>query len=344
MDRSYELVHYPFKIRSLEDLILYRVGNNFEMRFSKDLFAKRVHSTKTTSIKNYIEIEIIGEKITTIAKSDSIHQFKTPADFYIEISKESKEFYESLHSVLIDQDISVLFEKAAELDSKINIDGLPEISVPLNTTSTHFENFETATANLDHFPKIPIVQIKHGDPIPTVPVERAVDLLQKTLTKHQYNSQDQFYKDFFKNVSITRFKTIAIAYEEQSVEFKRRISLNILKRCIGIHAYFVISGPWRKCWISFGHNPELNQENYKYQLVEFRTKKANFQLFQKPEIIAEVSKNKDWYLLRECDPVDGFISKALKNFIIYTIDNVGQREIDKKIDELHDSDFEFFEI
>lgn len=345
MNRCYELVLYPFKIHNIEEMILYRIEDNFEMRFSKDLFAKRVCSTKTTSsVKNYIEIEITDEEVVVMNKSDSIHQFKTPADFYVEIPTESREFYESLHSALVDQDISVLFKKATEIDSKIKESGFPEIPVPLTTTSSHFENFETATANLDHFPKIPVTQIKHGDPIPVAPINKTRDLLESALTKQQYDAQEQFYKDFFSRIQITRFRTVAMSYEEQSVEFKRKISLNILKKCIGMHAYFVISGPWRKCWIHFGYDPVLDQDNYKYQLVEFRTKKANFQVFQKPEIIAEVSKNKDWYLLKECDPVDGFISKSLKNFIIYTIDNVGQKDIDKKIDELHDSDFEFFEI
>ncbi len=117
-----------------------------------------------------------------------------------------------------------------------------------------------------------------------------------------------------------------------------------MKRCVGLHSYFASSGPWRHCWVRFGYDPSKYKGNYRYKVIEMRSKKASFQVFQKPSIKAEVCKNENWYLHDECDPIDGFISKALKNFIVYTIDNVDAREIDKKIEETLDSDFEMLDM
>ncbi|KAM0680866.1 hypothetical protein GINT2_001140 [Glugoides intestinalis] len=345
MFQNFELVRYPFKVKKEADVILFRVENSFEMRFSRDLFAAKVCSTPlNNSSKTFIEIEINGKEVMIVSETKRIHDFKTPADFYVPISNDTKAFYEKIHSSIIGNDVDNLLNTGIEITESISEHGFPELPLPLTTASSHFENYETAIGKLENFPKIPIIQIKHGDEIPESFPTQAMDLLKNHLTAEQFEAQEFFYERFFQVTPIARFKTVAMEFEVADTCFKRKISLNILKRCIGLHAYFVISGPWRKCWIRFGCDPRLDQSNYRYQSIEMRSKRANFQIFQKPEIVTEVMKNKEWYLLSECDAVDGFVSKALKNFIIYTIDNVGIDKIDRKIGELHDSDFEMFDM
>lgn len=345
MPQDFDLIRYPFKIKDKEEAILFRVDDSYEMRFTRDLFSKRVLSTASTvPSKVFIEIEIEDDTAKIISETKVIHDFRTPADFYVPINQNAADFYKKMHSALIDNDLNTILNMAAEISGNISENGFPELPLPLTTTFSHFENYETTIGRLESFPKIPAKQIKYGEEVPCSVEERQVDLLKKYLSKEQFEAQDLFYKKYFEKTPITRFKTIAICYEEESSCLKNTISLNLLKRCIGLHAYFMISGPWRKCWVRFNYDPATDRENYKYQSVEMRSKHANFQVFQKPEIVAEITKNKDWYLLSTCDPIDGFISKALKNFIIYTIDNLPSKEIDKKIEELHDSDFEIFEI
>lgn len=345
MFQNFELVRYPFKVKNEADVILFRVENSFEMRFSRELFAAKVLATPLNNLsKTFIEIEINGKEARIISETKRIHDFQTPADFYTPANNASKAFYEKIHSAIIGNDINNLLNTAIEISEEINESGFPELPLPLTTASSHFENYETAIGKLENFPKIPIVQVKHGDEIPQDFPIQAMSLLKNHLSVEQFQAQQFFYERFFQVTPITRFKTIAMDFEMTDTLFKRKISLNVLKRCIGLHAYFVVSGPWRKSWIRFGYDPRLDQSNYRYQSIEMRSKRANFQIFQKPEIVAEIMKNKEWYLLRECDPVDGFVSKALKNFIIYTIDNAGNDKIDRKIEELHDSDFEMFEM
>lgn len=344
MASSFDWVEYPFRVKKKEDILLFRLENGFEMRFTRDVFSKRVASTPVELHKNVVEIEINGEDGRIVSEIKKLNRFITAADFYIPVSEEASNFYGSIHNSLISANIDTLIEKSIEVDKYVLKHGFPEIPLPFAVTGSHFENFESAMSKPDTFPKLPIARMRFGDPIPNTHPAVSFDILKNLLSDDQFGAQESFYTSYFESNQISRFRFIARQYEAGGANFKQRISLNILKRCICLHAYFVISGPWRKSWIRFGVDPSADQEYYKYQLIEMRTKRANFQIFQRPEIIAEVEKNKSWYLHTECDPVDGFISKALKNFIVYTIDNVGVREIDRKIDDVLDSDFEAFEM
>lgn len=343
MPREFDLVRYPFNVENKEDVLLYRVGSGYEMRFTRDIFSKRVHSSVSNLQRKYLEIGIDGGEVVALSEVHNIHEFITPADFYMPQSENAHKFYSEVYSSLVGGDLEKLASMAIETDRKAKSSGFPEFSLPITTVMPHFENYETATAKIDTFPHVPIAQIKFGEPIPARAPEESEDIVKSVLSQEQYNTQNQFYKLFFGSMPISRFRTVAERYDESPNGFKRTISLNVLKRCIGLHAYFVTSGPWRKCWIRLGYDPTVDPENYRYQIVEMRTKKANFQIFQRPEIEAEVVKNREWYILKEFDPVDGFVSKSLKNFIIYTIDEKGIQDIDGKIGELQDLDFEIFD-
>lgn len=343
MAREFDIVRYPFKVKSKDDTLLYRVGDGYEMRFTRSTFSKRVYSSVNSLQRRYIEIKIDKNDVVALSETQTIHEFITPADFYIPQHEDALKFYSEIHSSLVGNDLEGITTMAAEVDKKVRSEGFPEFPLPISTTMSHFENYETATAKLETFPHVSIAQIKFGDPIPSLALGESEDAIRSALTKDQYNAQGRFYQSFFDTAPISRFRTIAEKYEKSEDGLKRSISLNILKRCIGLHAYFSTSGPWRKCWIRLGYDPTTDSENYKYQIIEMRTKKANFQIFQRPEIEAEVVKNREWYVLKEFDPVDGFVSKALKNFIIYTIDERGIQDIDEKIGELQDLDFEIFD-
>lgn len=344
MVRSFDWVQYPFKIYKKEDALLFRLESGFEMRFTRDIFAKRTNSTVVEPHRNIVEIEIDGEEGTIVSELRRIHRFETPADFYTPVSDDARAFYESIYSSLISSDLDSLLTKSMEVDRHVREHGFPEVPLPVVAACGHFENFESAIFRGETFPKLPIARMKIGEPTPSSYPTRSLEILKEYLTEEQFEAQRGFYEAYFESTPISRFRFIAREYETSDSRIRQVMTLNLLKKCICLHAYFVTSGPWRKCWVRFGVDPSIDQENYKHQLIEMRSKRASFQIFERPEIVAEVCKNRSWYLMDRCDPVDGFVSKALKNFIVYTIDNAGAREIDKKIDEMLDSDFEAFEM
>lgn len=339
-----DLVQYPFKIFKKEQALLFRVQDGYEMRFTEEIGSKKVQSTVKQDTKRYLTLEIFDDGSVKIEEFNKLFVFDEPADFYVPASNDSKSFYNSIHESLVGNDLDKLFEKAIDLDKYLQQYKFPEYPLPVLTSSTHFENFENATAVRSKMPRIPVQQCKPDEPVPNTFNPESKKILSQYLTDEQMNAQEIFYKSYFAHTPISRFRSIITAYEESDTEFKRTISLNLLKRCICLHGYFMSAGPWRKCWIRFGLDPRIDREMYKYQIVEYRTKKANFQIFEKPEITAEVEKNKSWYLIENYDPNDGFISTALKNFIIYIIDNGENRLIEKRIDDLNDSDFEIFDF
>jgi len=339
-----EWVHYPFKIHETVDALLFRLKDGFEMRFTDDIFAKRTVSTPVDTHRSMVEIEIDGEDGRIVSEIRKINRFETPADFYIPVADDARSFYESIHSSLISETLDDLIAKSVEVSKHVREHGFPEIQIPVTIASGHFENFESAAQRAEGHQRLPISRMKFGEQVPTQYPEEALAILRKYLTEEQLEAQASFYRAYFDSTPISRFRFIARAYEAVDQSIRQAIPLSLLKRCICLHAYFVTSGPWRKCWVRLGFDPSVDQENYRYQLIEMRSKRANFQIFERMEIEAEVCKNRGWYLVDECDPVDGFVSKALKNFIVYTIDNAGARDIDKRIDEVLDSDFEAFDI
>lgn len=343
MAKNAELVLYPFKIQNTENIIMFRTNEGFELRFSRDIFSKRVSSTKISNQRNYLELEINDDTVVCVNEYNVLDEFITPADFYIDNGEDAKSFYKEIHSHLVNDDLENHLSFSLELNKSIKEAGFPEFNTCLATTATHFENYDKYISRPSTTQSTPIFQIKINDSIPTSPSEKTIMHLASILNQEIFQAQDQFYKAIFKNTPIVRFKTIANSYEKQSELFKKNVSKHFIKCCIGLHAYFFTSGPWRKCWVALGYDPKTDSNNYKYQIIEIRTKRASFQVFERPEIEIEVNKNKDWYILKNFHPVNGFISKALKNFIIYILDDQGVLDVDSKFEELEDSDFKLFD-
>lgn len=341
MANHIDLILYPFPAKNKEDLILFRLDDGYEMRFTHDVFSKRVASNRSVHLRNYIEIEIGESEARILNEYKELHEFNAPCDFYIPQEDSARNFYKDLYSTLVHKDLEAVVSMASNVEDMAKREGFPAFNAVLATTTSHFENYSRVSAKNDSPQIIPAVQIRIEEDIP-VSCEKNVFESAKLDTREDiFEVQDLFYRYAFGKSPILRFKTVVELYEEYP--FKNGIVLASLKKYIALHAYFFISGPWRKCWVRFGYDPKLDCENYKHQVIEMRSKRANFQIFQKPEIEHEVSKNREWYVLKEFDKMDGFISKPLKNFIIYSIDEQGAIDIDNKIEDIHDSDVELFD-
>lgn len=317
MTKGFKLVHHPFNIEEREDALLFRKQDNFEIRFSPDIFSKKIESTKSVGSRKYIEIETIDGKCEMLSETNEIHEFLTPADFYVEINQNSREFYENIYENLMDDDLEKLTSHAEKMTEFLKTNNFPECPAPLITTALHYENFTTSStgASGDSYSS---TQIRFGDDIPCqVPTETR-EYISKGLGEEGYEVQDRFLNHYFRNTAITKYKNIEIEYQKiSSARDKELVKLTYLKKCLSMHAFYYTSGPWRHCWVRLGYDPACDRQNYKFQLLN--VKSTNFQLIEYPDIIAEVEKNIDWYLLKECDATDGFISEALRNLILYKI-------------------------
>lgn len=334
-----QLVLYPF-CSTVNEINLFRIGKGFEIKFSKNLFSKKVNSRVKDISRNYFEIEI--DENTSEGHINSVfsclHEFTEPADFYLEM--ENKAYYEDIYKKLIDDDLN----QVVGLSSKIDLlgkSGFPEFFQPVLSTAGHYENYKNLVKYKDH-EQISTVGVKDFFAIPVGPKEGSLEIAMKFLTSDNFEEQNLFYTKIFSLFPIIRFKNIKKYYEESNLVNNNRISIHLLKRCIQLHAYYCLQGPFRKCWIKFGYDPVLDFNNYKYQIFESRIKKVNFQIFERPEIIYEVEKNMDWYVCKEFDSKEGFVSLALKNFIIYVLGDQRVVDIDEEIEDLSSSEMLLF--
>lgn len=136
--------------------------------------------------------------------------------------------------------------------------------------------------------------------------------------------QDRFLCGFFAENKIAKFKQVQESFSGvPNLEGQELLKQTYLKKCVALHAFYYSAGPWRHCWVAFGYDPSTDRANYRHQSVALEGMASPFQLVEYPAIIEEVERNMDWYVLKECDPTAGFISKALRSLISY---RVGSRD------------------
>lgn len=320
---DYDLIHYPFIVNKKEEVNLSKVNpEGFKMKFVNDVFSKSVRSTLNSGTKKYIEIEIDDKnECKIISETNEIHEFITPADFYVGTSEKTREFYLESYKNITNENIEYLDDYAVKFGEFSNNSILPEYPVPLTTTTLHFENFESShTKVYDNKANYYSIQIKIGDEIPKKISVEIESNIRKDMNDYKYKLQKEILTEFFKGKKIVKAKDIEELYNNKlDKSIRQEISYTILKRAVGLHAYYYTNGPWRHSWVLIGYDPSLFRENYKYQTLYYKETHVPFRLIEYEEIINEIEKNPNWFLLKRFDLTKGFISQALYDLISYMI-------------------------
>ena len=318
MEKKYDLIQHPFNIEKQEDALLFRKDNNYEYRFTYEVFSKKIESTFHEN-KNFIEIEITNNSCEVISEIRGIHKFDTAADFFVPIPEESKAFYKEFHENLISSDLERVTQLSQRINEYLENNTFPPLPVPVTSVVSHFENYNSTSSKSSQRDQITAIKIRYGDPIPLEPKANSRDLFKSICGEETYNVQDSFLSNFILNNPIFRFKQLEEEYKKQPENVKNSLKHSYLKKAITLHAYFCTLGPWNSCWVKFGYDPSKDQENYKFQTIKLKSNDPKIQLCDNEEIINEVEKNKDWYLFKNCDSKNGFISEALFNFIKFKL-------------------------
>lgn len=190
----------------------------------------------------------------------------------------------------------------------------PECPVPLISTVSHYENFkgDCASFNTD-FKKS--IFIKFGDAIPTHPPEGQREMIIERLGEEHTKILEEFLEEIFKKSPIIKSRDIQEIFDKTIASRIKKTTY--LKLCISLFSYYFESGPWRGYRIRLGYDPRTDSSNYKFQVLLFNHVVVNISDY--PDIIAEVEANRDAYILKECDPVNGFVSEAFKKLIMFKL-------------------------
>lgn len=319
---NYDLIHHPFNVINPEKSMIKKTSDGFELYFDNNIFSKKIYSNLNTSIKNYIEIEIFENgDCKMISETNELHEFTTPADFFIEKNFKTKKFYSEVYkNIITENNLENLEKYALEFDNFCKNEFIPEYPVPITTISSHFENFNMNNIKNFENNSYSSIQIKFEDEIPKEYPKEIKNQILKEIGNEKYYLQEKIFNNFFKKNKIVKIKEIEnLYYKILNEEEKKMITYTFFKKAIILHAYLYINGPWRHCWVAMGYNPTMNQKNYKYQTLYKKGTHIPYQLIEYPEIIKEVEKKPDWFLLKKCHSSHGFISKALQDFILFAI-------------------------
>lgn len=319
--RKFELVKYPFPIQNKRDVRLIRTSTGFASPFGDNILAKRIHSTRCEGRKVYIEVEIRDGKCILVSEAIHVHEFQTAADFFVGASEESTRFYQEAYEHIIDEDLGRLVEYSSRIAKMTPDESFPECPLPMISVTPHFEHFKTDSSAFGTQPSgLSCVHIKFGEAVHSEVPGHIRDSIMNSLGDLKYKIQEKFFTRLFSSRSIIKSKELEAIYKEELTEEERStINATEIRSCLLLHAYIYSSGPWRHCWIKLGYDPATDRMNYRFQSVYINKTYYSVQLNDFPEVIAEVEKNIDWYLLPACNSLDGFVSQALRNLASYML-------------------------
>lgn len=315
------LIQHPFIINFIEESGICATERGFSLQFGNDVLGKCVNSFKEKTGKRFIIIETEGDTCRILHEANEIHRFRAPADFYIPIDSSSKEFYEDFYDHIVSDGPEGLSTYSAKVTEYLKEHGFPPITMPKISTAQHFTRLAVQPDKKSTTDRILCKKAYFGESVPTEADPCIIQMLKKRIGSEEFAVQDKFLNELFRIRKVWRYTSVLEEYESRLTEEEKNILKKWhLKNCLAVHAYFCLNGPWRCQWIVFGLDPARDATNYRYQLFAFERNRPTFQLCDLPSVIKEVDAHPDRYLRRECDPVYGFISEALKNFVLLTLD------------------------
>ncbi|ORD93902.1 hypothetical protein ECANGB1_1390 [Enterospora canceri] len=316
-NKKQEMVRHPFFIRNKADALLFRTDEGIEYHFDSGLHSKIIAAEKTSTVKHYIECEIKEDgTVDLIDEHDEILAFKHPADFIMPQNEISMEFYDELHSMLMDPKLDNYEKYADDLNSFLMNNNFPEYNpheLMKNTGVGNLNQLEPSTK--DEYIRAVLITIE--DKIPNEFGENFKTRFVELFGDERYATINEFIKTEITEDILTQ-KDLKDKYETlEDPPFR----LYHLKQAIYEHFFLYTTGPWKNCRIRFGYNPKLDWSNYKYQKVESRSQNMNFVVKDNPILVKEIERNRKWYISDKFDLKMGFLTKSFMQFANYTQSN-----------------------
>ncbi|ADM12105.1 RNA polymerase III transcription factor IIIC subunit [Encephalitozoon intestinalis ATCC 50506] len=314
MIKDFDMVECPFKAERCV-LPLVKTEAGYEMRICDRPDAKKVVATKDKSPKGYFHLEISGDKCNIIGYTENIYSFTTPADFYLPVPKQTKEFYSEIYSKMVYGDMSQCMEIAEMFDKSYGDNEIPMYPVPIISTVESFENYNFKDFKGGKDKTGDTVHVGYEDEVPLCPAPGLLERLKKLHGVDAMRLQEDLFNRLFSLHPILRISNIIKMFRADERVAEMGFSDWKIKKFLPLHAYFIDSGPWRGCWAKFGFDPKEDQSNFRYQIYDSRKSGRTFQVFEAENVVHEVERNKSWYLVGKPSFRMGFHTKALLNLL-----------------------------
>ncbi|OQS54478.1 hypothetical protein EHP00_1057 [Ecytonucleospora hepatopenaei] len=331
-----KLVKHPFFITDKEDVLLFRNEDFLEYHFDGTIFSKTIDAQEIESNLVYLECTSDENGFLVILDTFSkIYEFKEPVDFYFPQPLESQAFYKNFHQILLDDNLHNFVKHSDTLNDYLKTKNFPDFFMEKYINIKPWDMDEKGGQDVS-FVRIKAFIIKTHEDTPKEHPENIKDNFIKNIGQKQYDDIQDFIKKYFLE-NILTVKEIEEIYKNAT---DLNFTLYALKYAIIEHYYIFADGPWRKCWIKFGYDPKTCWDNYIFQKITFINHSMSFQIKDNKELLKEIEKKREWYILKTFEPKNGFLSNACLKLIDYFISNK-QETFLKKSKE--DEEFEIFD-
>lgn len=337
MERDFDILEYPFKVRELSPPVLVRTKTGYEVKVSNLLDSKKIVATKSRRQQKYIHLEICGGKCRLVGYTENLYTFTTPADFYVPVSSESRSFYEDVYVRLVHGDMNQCLSIAERFNDTYRNSELPMYPVPLTSTVESFENYNLKDFRGGKDETGDTIHVSYWDDIPSSPTPEITSKLESLHGIEVMNLHNELFNRVFSMHPILRISNIIKMFNSDEKAADIGLSSWKIKKLLPLYGYFVTSGPWRGCWVRFGIDPKTSQDNFRYQIYDSRKSGKTFQIFEAEDVVREVERNIPWYLADKPNFKTGFHNKALLNLLKF------RSEVDFNIEDESDLEFEVFD-
>lgn len=259
--------------------------------------SKKIYASKKRSNDLLLLLDINIDTVEIVGFTTSLYTFEGPLDFYIDHT-DSLPLYNHLGNIILDGNITDLLDV-----SQVVLYKFPPFTPPI-------VNYYEKSPKILSYKKNPVV---HDIEINTIRVYFTDDVPDNQIYNNLVDENDLILQNFINNLfsPVLKINIIVQLFVQYKKEHKLNIKINRLRSILPMYRYYIVNGPFRKCWIPFRYDPKKDKQNYKYQIIDLRAEGTFFHLFEKDTIIKEVENNLEWYVKDDSDIKNGFFKKTL---------------------------------
>lgn len=306
---GFDLIEHPLEISLHDTHLLVKHGDTYRMRITDAVHSKKIIATKLRPGRVFLHVEIDDGRPSIKGHAENVYRFDVPADFYVPVSPETARIYEDIYTGIVGSDIESMHKCAEDFVKRFYSDNvhLPVYPIPTVTRIGVSNDRKFCNLLVDRERCQNAVVVKHGEEAPAGPKEGVVEMVERFADDSF--SPLAFLKEVFAEHPVLRMDCIRKMYHERlAPDCRKRLTFNRFRSFVPAVAYFMNSGPWYKTWIRFGVDPSKDRSMYRYQVLALGVQDTGTQVFEKPQLMAELERDPETFLSLEYNHRTGFLT------------------------------------
>ncbi|KAF7683132.1 General transcription factor 3C polypeptide 5 [Astathelohania contejeani] len=303
MTDNFDMVEYPFKIKDDDPLYLESGDGVYETRIVNTLESKKIYATPKNNESTIFHIRIENGKAEIVGRTETVYEFVTPADFYIPIPQETKNYYNELYDRMIYSEL----DDFLEYTKSIPLNPIPLYVPPVLSSGSIFQTYQFKNYITQKSSNRQAIQIRIEDSVPEAFTSPNEIKLRDKYGEDIFKEIKNIIDSFITNNPIFKLRNLHKIILNNDFFKKENISIYKTREFVPCLAYYYTSGPWKGCWVRLGYDPKLHKENFKYQIIGFKRICKARMLYEIEDVYSEINENQNIYTNDVFDYSNGFL-------------------------------------